>query len=129
MNNLSWFIYLISVVDSLRGVASAILAIGGFCFALAGVLCIAGYLIEEEEGPLRMWKQTIKWGGPVLALCLLIVILLPDRRTMLLIAGSEMGERAIKTDTVRDVVNPGMDLLKAWIKAETDKLTKSGEKK
>lgn len=46
---------------------------------------------------------------------------------MILIAGSEMGQRVVQSEQVKGIVDPGLDLVKSWIAEETAKL--KGKKK
>lgn len=131
MNSLSWFIYATQVVDGLRDTAfGALIALGVLLFfaLIFGPLAPDAFfrVDVEEMGPVL--KRIAGWVI-VAAVCLcLIVILTPSRQTMLLIAGSEVGERLAKSDTVSEIVNPGSDLLKTWIKNETAKLAKEASK-
>lgn len=114
MNSLSWMIYGIGVADNLGTGLGILFAIGvmGLFFASIGIF------IGEEVGLIPYVKR----GAIALVVMLIVMVFLPDRKTMLLIAGSEIGERAIQSESVKDVVNPGVDLLKTWIKDETDKI-------
>lgn len=123
MNNLSWFIYLTQVVDEARstfGGVNAFIVIAG---SITFFVCLMARFIEDETYPLKIWLRIARWSAPVLVLSIIAYTVIPSRQTMLLIAGSEMGERIVKSDAVKDIVNPGADLLKAWIKDETDKIT------
>lgn len=115
MNNLSWFIYLTQVVDAIGVLCAVTIVLGG----IASIITLVIGHVEESE-------RTTSLGKRILAgVCVAAVVgtVVPSRQTMLLIAGSEMGERIVKSDAVKDIVNPGADLLKAWIKDETDKIT------
>ena len=127
MNNLSWFIYLTQVTDGLSSFLWFM-----FFFGLIGViiwLVVAGVcaIDDDEKTQLKFWRTAIASKVWLFGVVAIIAVALPSRQTMLLIAGSEMGERAMKSNAVQDVVNPGVDLLKTWIKEETDKL-KSAKK-
>lgn len=126
MNSLSWFIYLTQVTDSIGTGAAILGGVGLFSFVF--VVMAIGWLVED--GKLTK-AQAFSYGRTVffVSVSLLTVsALLPSRQTMLLIAGSEMGERLVKSESVNSVVNPGVDLLKTWIKRETEKLTKEASK-
>lgn len=129
MNSLSWFIYLIQVADGFRDALFATLVIGIITLGGMGI----GFIVTEGE--LYTDKDVAPWAqrwtrraqiGIIVALPLLI--LFPSRSTLLLIAGSQIGERLVNSDTVHSVVNPGMDLLREWIRTETQKLRDSGSK-
>lgn len=125
MNSLSWLIYLMQVSDGIRtfcGIASVLLlTFGGGGLILFHVIVIAD---DIDEG--RPYLKTARraFFGALIPMLVLAAIL-PSRQTLLLIAGSEIGERFVKSNEVREVVNPGVDLLKTWIKKETARLNGS----
>lgn len=132
MNNLSWFIYLTQLVDNIGGASIALVIVLAFAgIPLAIFWCIfaseAGidstkHDSEEKQVALLFRRLTKSWIVAIFFF-LTVSVVIPSRQTMLLIAGSEIGERIVKSDAVKDIVNPGADLLKAWIKDETDKIT------
>lgn len=120
MNSLSWFIYLTQVTDSVGGGAAIIGGLGIF----AGVFFVMFLSFAVEDNNLTK-DQAIGYGKTWFSVCfglLLISAVMPSRQTMLMIAGSEMGERLVKSDGVTSIVNPGMDLIRKWIKQEADKI-------
>jgi hypothetical protein len=125
MNSLSWFIYLTQVVDSLRDAAQGVMVVGAF-LGIMGVIFLpmAMDLLDWEVTP----RQIIKPFVIAMAAAALAYSFIPSRQTMVMIAGSEIGERFAKSDAVHDVVNPGVELLKTWIKRETEKLAKETSK-
>ncbi len=127
MNNLSWFIYLTQATDSIR---DGIIMLWWMTVVVFIAWAIAGSfsaIEDDEKTMLTAWRAAFKQAILPMAVAVFVVAVIPSRQTMLLIAGSEMGERAINSSAVQDVVNPGVDLLKTWIKEETDKL-KSAKK-
>lgn len=124
MNNLSWFIYLTQATDSIR---DGIILLWWMTVLIFIVWACAGAFtsgIEEKETKIMTtWKAAFRKAMIPMVIAVFVVAVIPSRQTMLLIAGSEMGERIVKSDAVKDIVNPGADLLKAWIKDETDKIT------
>lgn len=125
MNSLSWLIYLIQVSDSIKELCTVF---GATFFILGGALLAALHCFALFEGAedkdwmiINKLRRTFLW---VVIPMLIIAALLPSRQTLILIAGSEIGGHVIKSQEVRDVVNPGVDLLKTWIKTETERLTK-----
>ena len=57
---------------------------------------------------------------------ILFVIVLPDRQTILTIVAAQYAENIAKSEKVQTVVDPAIDLLKAWIVEETNHLKKGG---
>jgi signal transduction histidine kinase len=130
MNSLSWFIYFAGFADTLSGFASFFAVVGGFLYLL--FMIITGVLLsdcsEQEERSIRKARRSISWiAAPILAVCIPASLFVPSRQTLVLIAGSQMGEQALKSDAVTSIVNPGMDLVRLWIKQETDKLKKEAK--
>src|SRR4051812_23584751 len=110
MNNLSWFIYLTQIVDNLQTGAGVLLIVG---IMLAFIALVFGPMVLDmmDNAPtgatIKSWARTF---AVVMGIAFFTSIVIPSRQTMILIAGSELGERAIKSDDVKSVVNPGMDL-------------------
>lgn len=126
MNSLSWLIYLISMLDTLRGfmiagfVFSCIMFIGSAIFRSVGA--DEGFSEEIINSAIRLRNWCL---GIAVALAVSISIV-PDKNTMVLIAASEIGERVINSDTaqeiageVRSVVTPSTELLRTWIEDQT----------
>jgi hypothetical protein len=53
--------------------------------------------------------------------------LVPSRQTVLLIAGSEMGERVLNHPKFNQVVDPGLELVTTWMQKETAEIRRSME--
>lgn len=133
MNSLSWYIYLAGVADAVGRIAAFFAICGGFAY-LVFMITMAFYLGDVEieskdrDSGLRV-RSGVSWlAAPILIVTIPVAIFMPTKQTMVLIAGSELGEMAIKSEQVQGVVNPGMDLIKAWIAKETDKLKKAVER-
>lgn len=141
MNSLTLLIYLIHVADQLRGVVGGTLLITVLGFAVWLLVVGINFLIEDDDGEDRSEigrRWFVTWLGwakhaalPIVIVTLLITVFIPNRQTMLLMAGSQIGEKLATSDGVRSVVDPSVDLLKAWIKNETTKLVieETGSKK
>lgn len=140
MNNLSWFIYFVQLVDAATTVSiwAAILVGAHFAIRTAATVVRAesawiecsGGARESREARASVWRAfqpRVFLHASLFLIFVTVSAIIPSRQTMLLVAGSEMGEQAIKSDAVQSVVNPGMDLVKLWIKQETDKLKKKAE--
>lgn len=63
----------------------------------------------------------------------LMNVVVPDQRTMYLVAASEVGEKVATSERVIGLVDPTLDILKNYIKLENDKIVneikKQAEKK
>jgi len=132
MNKLSWFLYWTGVVDP-------IITFAGF-MVFVGLLLVGGAFIWFAIVSFNTSDKDIVASVPYLKKYRVFVVffvlffypvyfLTPNRQTLILIAGSEVGERVVKSEQVQGVVNPGLDMLKLWIKTETDRLMKKSEGK
>lgn len=124
MNNLSWFIYLAEMADNLRAFLQVTSGISLGLVGMAGIpACISKFDEDMGDGTFYgVWLPVAKKIVPAAVLCLLVSTAIPSQRTLILIAGSELGERVAKSDDVKNIVNPGMDLIRKWIKQEADKI-------
>jgi hypothetical protein len=135
MNTLSILIYLAGVAGSLNGFIVFVTVIFGVL--AAGSLVSYVYYSDETDAWSRPLPEASKaifkearaksWRRMWLFLMLMIVggvsaAAVPDRQTVLLIAASEMGEQVLNHPRVTEVVDPGIELLTTWMRAETDKL-------
>lgn len=131
MNNISWFVYGVQIADNVGNVL-----VGLMVLAVAAVIPTIiqyfarwpTYSSEDHSEANKVaitafTRKALTYEAVAFVVCAALVVVLPSRQTLLLIAGSEMGERALKSDAVQDIINPGADLLKSWIKEETERLT------
>lgn len=137
MNGLSWFIYLSNIVNTISSWASVLSVFIGIIYFIFMVV-MSCLLIEptarrndkdlKDIIEIKTFRSSISWlVMPILVVCIPLALLVPDRQTMLLIAGSEMGQRVVQSEQVKGIVDPGLDLVKSWIAEETAKL--KGKKK
>src|SRR5687768_16369630 len=127
MNSLSWFIYIAQVVDTLKVLLISFFVI----FGVADVIGLKTALISKfdslygEHGKFYVWwEPLVKKSCLILAFTASLIVVVPDRTTMVLIAGSEIGERVMSSDNTKGVINPGLELLKTWISNETLRIKK-----
>ena len=125
MNSLSWFIYLTGIADNVVLCCAIILFIGVFIGIIGAI-----FMAIEWDDALSDWpkKSLIKYYFITMAVTMVVGSVVPSRKTLLLIAASEIGQTAVNSKTAQDVIDPGMDLLKTWIKRETEKLAKEVSK-
>lgn len=119
MNTLSWLIYFAGLVNSLAIIA---LLVSVVCFSIwfgARIFFMLdnGMITKEDQEKLPSGTYLL-----IGFLCAVILILAPTRNTILLIAASEFGQKLVTSQQVVDVVDPSLDLLKTWIKKETEAL-------
>jgi len=58
-----------------------------------------------------------------------INIIIPSRRTIILIASSQYGEMVLNNPKINEIVDPSIDLLKTWIEKEKHNLLKDEQRK
>lgn len=46
------------------------------------------------------------------------ILVVPDKKTMVLISASEIGESLYKSEQAKGIINPSIELLQEWIKNE-----------
>lgn len=131
MNSLSWLIYGIQLTSNV----GAFLAITSGLFLLTlGLIFVVRCITIDNDYNSKDATKALKYAEarknfrklfwiPLLGIFLACVI--PNERTMYLIAASEIGERIVKTETVQRVVDPSIDLLKNWIAKENQRIMKS----
>lgn len=130
LNGLSWLVYLIGVVDSVGFVLGLFAFISVISFLFFMVIYVLARVIDPEE-----WKGEVPFSQELvrgtavkmIGLSLFIILLdvaLPTRQTMILVAGSEIGERVVKSEQVKGIIDPATDLLKTWIEKETARFKK-----
>lgn len=133
MNSLSWLLYVADVAVSLR----TFLVIGGVVAIGIGLVAWLGWTVSYvtrksvelkqdkspyEEKELREWTAIeqgwAKSRGFAIVGIISVVIgcTLPSQNTVLAIAASELGERAIKTEMVNDAYKA----VHQWIKKQLE---------
>lgn len=131
MNNLSWLIYFSDIIGSVItwmavfGVIGCIGCIAAFIWWLVIGLNPKDKDIQDSATFQKTFRRLFIW----LFVCgVVLSTLLPSRQAIILMAGSQLGERLMKSEEVKGVVDPGLDLVKTWIAKEAAKI-KDGEKK
>lgn len=129
MNSLSWLLYWSGVVGSLN--SFLIFAASAFC--VASVVTGAGFFIcrcvaadnskykETAEVYTTLsytWRKFFLFFFPMFILFGVVANLVPDRRTMIMIASSEAAEKVINNEKVSKVIDPSIDLLKTYMEKE-----------
>ena len=115
MNDLSWMIYAADVVSGAAGLAGALSFLSGATAAVGVfVWCLLGAspaIYSWDDKDVRLAKiaahdairsASTKYTKPLLAsalACAVIATILPGRDTIYAIAASEMGEKALSTQT------------------------------
>jgi len=141
MNKLSWLIYL---SDATSSVSDFLIFLSAVSVILAGVCCaiylstIPKYNDSGRELTSLQLEANRTFNALSISICKraiwfflisgILGAIMPNKSTVLMIAASEVGERMMSSQAVQGVVDPGLDFLKAWIRQQTEDITKNAEK-
>jgi hypothetical protein len=121
MNNLSVLIYISQISENLSGASESLCFMSAILIALSGLVVLIAR-IELGHHP-ELAIKLIKISFLVFFVTGTVHIFVPSRETTLLIAASEIGERTLNSQragkVLDGVVDPGIDLLNAWIAKQT----------
>ena len=140
MNGLSWLIYAASVTQSIGSFFGFLAVMCGIATVISIIVTIvlldetssSGYSLPEDavlqRRNIRGKSMQIAWKcGIGLFLFGVISAASPDRKTVLLIAASEIGERVVTNEKVQGVIDPSVELLKTWIAQQTQAIQQEME--
>jgi hypothetical protein len=82
--------------------------------------------ILKEQKNAALCAYFFRWTLAIFFITIIPAIIIPKRDTIMMIAASEFGETALKSDDVQEIVNPAKKILKNWI---NDQLAQSEKKK
>ena len=125
MNNLSIVIYLADVIPSLGNLFGFL----SFTSGLIILFATFAYFMSKDIGEKDMVDTSVKifrWAAVVFCVSFVLNTIIPKRDTIMMITASEFGESVLKSDDVKEIVNPAKQILKNWI---NDQLTQSEKKK
>jgi hypothetical protein len=125
MDSLSWLIYIAGVSENLLG-------LGIFCtamvFLLNVVIAIRNQIVSSDDYIYRRQTSPLWNYHPKLAIIplimLIIVCIIPNTKTVTLIAASQLGEAAITNNKTQQIIDPGLDYIKVWLTKKTEELKK-----
>lgn len=129
MNSLSWLLIIINLIDNAKNFTIAITLLTGGFFILWMFFAHASAAAHNDG----VFKYTQKishkdrfdqykkffWFPFIFGL---VNIVIPDTRTMYLVAASEIGEKVATSETVAGLVDPTIDILKNYITLENEKI-------
>lgn len=137
MNSLSFLIYLSGVTGSMSGFLTFLASVFAIMAIISAVVWVImhdqtdqyGNMVNDKSLVYRndMRKHSWRWFWVFMMLCVFsgsMRALTPSRQTVLLIAASEMGEKALNHPRVQTVMDPGIELLTTWMAKETQDLKK-----
>ena len=110
MNDLSWFIYLADIVARISGVSFAF----AFAFGAATISSVIAKVIamaEEENEVTEKFSGLFKFAFLGLLVALFVLIFVPSRDTLYLIAGSEAGEAVVTSEEGKAILKDIQDVI------------------
>jgi len=128
MNNLSIIIYFADVVPKLGSLFAILSTLSVFVMVLSSIAYLqkrSEFIDSEREGAsyakhAQEAKSSMDFWIKIFRLALVIFLV----AIIMMIAASEYGETALKSDDVQEIVNPARQILKKWINdqlAESEK--------
>lgn len=129
MNSLTWTIYLIDLMDKFGTATLVFVCATGFLFLFSSGICAMMYSDDElsPETSEVYWKIFRRFV-PIWFLAVGLLVIVPSKQTMILMAASQVGEKIINTETVSGIAKDSIDLLSSYVKKEL-KAIKQDEKK
>jgi translation initiation factor 2B subunit (eIF-2B alpha/beta/delta family) len=70
---------------------------------------------QETKSSMDFWIKIFRRALIIFSVMIIPSIAIPKRDTIMMIAASEYGETALKSDDVQEIVNPAKQILKKWI--------------
>jgi len=116
MSSLPYILYLNNVLNNIHGLC----VIVGIFGAILSSFAIVFGLLENETDIINIGKRIFI----VVCVCSGLSILIPDQKTMMVMVATSYTNSFLNDEKVQGVVDPGINLLKAWIEDETKKLKK-----
>jgi uncharacterized membrane protein len=79
---------------------------------------------RNEKTHMDFWIKIFRRTLIIFLVAIIPSIVIPERDTIMMIAASEYGETALKSDDVQEIVNPAKQILKKWIEDQLAKTEK-----
>jgi hypothetical protein len=126
MNTLSWTIYFIGVLGGVGSLFAWMAGLG----TVATIFITIWYLVigfnsedKEVKASIPFFKSLRNIVVPLFLIGWIGSIFIPDRRTMILIASSEVGGRVLESVSGSDLSKKSYELLNRWVSKELDSIT------
>lgn len=125
MNTLSVLIYFAGVSEYIRDFSNTLLGVLAVSLIPVMLFVCVTVTTDDDENFKAYWsfiKSKIKYYVMLFVFAVFISIFVPTKNTIMLIAASEFGEIAMRSEQMTSIVNPSFELLKTWIDATTQEL-------
>lgn len=122
MNSLSWFLYLADVLPSMAHGASFFVFMG--VLIVIPVMFVLKFCFTPDKNFTQDQKDKIPFWtiSTVLVVTGFLMMLVPERDTIYLIAGSEVGEVVVNSPEAREILNDVKTVIKQQIKDVEEKV-------
>lgn len=121
MNSLTLVIYLSDVIPSLSALLGWILATSAIVYGIGLVVGLAQYDIDRETSIWERLGSILKYLIPTWIILSLIVVLVPSKQTILLMAGSEFSEQVVNTPEAKELLEGVRQVIKSQLEQYTKK--------
>lgn len=112
MNSVSWFLYAANTMENV-----GVTLVAGGLIGLVVVAILSGMYAAEHEGPPPWWRRYVA----ICLACISAAMFIPDKKTVWMIAASEMGERVAKTESATEISQEALSALRAWLRDQSKK--------
>lgn len=114
MNSLSWMLYIIDIAARFSLIIGPLLAITAILVLLPLAVCHffyeeyydyneSGHRIYQRKYPGRHISWHGRWVFPIWFLLFFMILFIPSKETMLMIAASQIGEQIIQLEEVQKI--------------------------
>jgi len=137
MNNLSIIIYIADVIPKFGSFFAISATLSCLVMVISGIASLQKRsefiyaerndlhpLAREEKSHMDFWIKIFRRTLIIFSVMIIPSIVIPKRDTIMMIAASEYGETALKSDDVQEIVNPAKQILKKWIEDQLAKTEK-----
>jgi len=107
-------IYGISVISSVSSILTFLVVAATIVFGVYIIL----FPVILDEIKASVIGYYVKRFLIVYSIAIFTLIIVPDKKTMILISASEIGESLYKLEQAKGIINPSIELLQEWIKNE-----------
>ena len=130
MNNLSIIIYIADVIPKFGTLFAISATFSCLVMIISGIAYLhyrSEFVTSEHGGKdytryariektyMDFWIKVFKQTLIIFLATIIPSTVIPKRDTIMMVAASEFGETALKSDDVQEIVNPAKQILKKWI--------------
>lgn len=113
MNTLSWLLYTVDILIKFNNLMTPILVVT-FMFVIIPLIACSFYYETEVDyvDHQRVWKKIyplnpiswhLRWFLPLWLIILFVILLIPSKETIYMIAASQVGEQVVQLKEVQEI--------------------------